>query len=121
MLRQLANNNLITIKPADKGGNIVLLDNEKYINMCNKILKNLDWYRHIPADIVEKYNKEFYLLVDTAYLNNTITKSTWDFIRNNFPCVPTFYALPKIHKDAINLPRRPISGIGAISEMLVSW
>lgn len=46
-----------------------------------------------------------------------ITKSTWDFIRNNFPRVPTFYALSKIYKDAVNLPGGPIiSGIGAIRE-----
>lgn len=42
---QLSSNDQITIKPADKGGNIVILDNEDYTTMCNKILKNQEWYR----------------------------------------------------------------------------
>lgn len=51
-LKSLADNNQITIKPSDKGGNIVLLNNEDYINICKKILNNHDWYRQNPADIV---------------------------------------------------------------------
>lgn len=85
--------------------------------MCYKILENQDWYQRITADIVEKYNREYYSLVDTAYLNGTITKNTWDFIGTNFSIIPTFYALPKIHKDANNPPGRPIVlGRGALSE-----
>lgn len=84
-LKQLSDNHSITIKPADKGGNIVLLDNDKYTLMCYKILKNQDWYRRITGDIIEKYNKEFYPLIDTTFLNGTITKTTWDFIRTKFP------------------------------------
>lgn len=67
-LKLLADNNQITIKPSDKGGNVVILNNEDYINICNKILNNHNWYHHIPADIIEKYNKEFYVLIDTAIL-----------------------------------------------------
>lgn len=104
-LKQLSDNNQITIKPTDKGSNIVLLDNEKYINMCNKILKNQDWYRCIPADIVEKYNKDLYVLVDTAYLNNTITKNQWDFIRNNFPRIPHLLCTPE-KSQRCNKPTR---------------
>lgn len=32
-LKQLSDTNQIVIKPSDKGGNVVLLGNEKYINM----------------------------------------------------------------------------------------
>lgn len=41
----------------------------------------------VPVDSIKKYNKEFYTLIDTAYLNNIINKKTLSFIRNNFPKV----------------------------------
>lgn len=41
-LKQLSSNKMITIKPADNGGNIVLLNNVQYIAICNEILKNQD-------------------------------------------------------------------------------
>lgn len=86
-------------------------------NTCKRILNNHDWYHQIPADIIEKYNKEFYASVDSAFLSNIISKQTWSFIRNNFPKVPTFYIFPKIHKNSINPSGRPIiSGIGSISD-----
>lgn len=85
--------------------------------MCNKILNNLEWYRRIPASIVKRYNDDFYAIIDTAYSNAIITKALWEFIRNNFPRTPVFYALPKVHKNTINPPGRPIiSSVGAISE-----
>lgn len=116
-LKTLSDNNQIIIKAADKGGNIVVLDNEKYVNMYNKIFNNLEWYRRIAANYVKKYNDDFYLLIDTAYSNSIITNQLWEFIWNNFPRIPVFYELPKIHKDANNPPGRPIiSGVGAISE-----
>lgn len=72
VLKQLSDNS-ITIKASDKGGNVVVLDNEKFIDMCNQILKNPNWYRQMPGSIVEKFNRDFYSLVDTAFSNN-ITK-----------------------------------------------
>lgn len=40
-------NHTIKIKSSDKGGNIVIMDNEQYRKMCFKILQNHDWYRQI--------------------------------------------------------------------------
>lgn len=37
-LESLKNNFGITIKASDKGGNVVLMDNELYENMCLKML-----------------------------------------------------------------------------------
>lgn len=85
--------------------------------MCNKIHKNQEWYRWITPEIIEKYNREFYSLVNSAYSNRTINKTTWDFIRTKFHIIPTFYALPKVHKDITKLRGRPIiSGRGAVND-----
>lgn len=39
-LNSLANNKQITIKPSDKGRNVVLLNIDDYLNICKKILNN---------------------------------------------------------------------------------
>lgn len=116
-LKQLSDNSSITIKASDKGGNVVILDNEKYIDMCNQILKNPNWYRRMPGNIVEKFNREFYDLIDNAFSNNMINKQLWNFVRNDFLRVPTFFTLPKVHKNEKKFPLDPLKlEWGAISE-----
>lgn len=39
-LKSLADNSTITIKPSDKGGNVVIMNKENFVDMCNKILNN---------------------------------------------------------------------------------
>lgn len=59
---------------------------------------------------------EFYGLVDEAFYNNIIPKSVWEFIRINNPTIPTFYALPKIHKEGPLRGRPIISGNNSLTE-----
>lgn len=59
-LQSLKNNLDITIKGSDKGGNIVLMDNSKYEDMCLKILNNRTCYRKISASLANKFTQEFY-------------------------------------------------------------
>lgn len=68
-LEQISSSNCITIKPAGKGGTIVILNNEDYTIMFNKILKKQEWYKRITPEIIEKYYREFYSLVNSAYSN----------------------------------------------------
>lgn len=121
ILKTLASNPSITIKPSDKGGNIVILDNDQYIAICNKILSNQQWY-FISSKKTEKFNREFYRLMDESYAANLLTKSEYDFIRTALPRTPTFYALPKLHKDIRKPSGRPIiSGNGSLTEKLSQY
>lgn len=63
-LISLTSQHQLTIKPSDKGGNIVVMNNDQYSTMCMKILSNKDWYKLIPRPLIEKFDKEFYSLVD---------------------------------------------------------
>lgn len=118
-LKSLASNSTITIKPSDKGGNIVILDNDQYVAICNNILSNQQWYCKISSSKIEKFNKEFYKLMDESYVANLLTKSEYDYVRTTLPRIPTFYALPKLHKDMRQPSGMPIIlGNGSITEKL---
>lgn len=85
--------------------------------MCQNILNNIKCYRKISPSLVDKFNKEFFSLVDESLNEGVITRDTWDFIRTRHPHLPMFYALPKVHKDPYDRSGRPIiSGNGCISE-----
>lgn len=49
-LANITRNDEIIIKPSDKGGNVVVMDKTQYIEMCNKILNNQEWYKLVPYD-----------------------------------------------------------------------
>lgn len=62
---------------------------------------------------------KFYALIDGAFSQGTIDQETWEFLWIKYPRIPTFYCLPKVHKDLLMPPGRPIvSGNGAITEIL---
>lgn len=49
-LRNNTQNGQIIVKPADKGGNVVIMDRYHHVNMCDTILNNNEWYQQIPQD-----------------------------------------------------------------------
>ncbi|CAJ0933284.1 unnamed protein product [Ranitomeya imitator] len=49
-LDHLKNNNLIVIKPSDKGGNTVILDHLQYVEMCNALLSDSVSYEILKND-----------------------------------------------------------------------
>lgn len=53
---------------------------------------------------------EFYGLIDETFSDGVITKTIWQYIRNPNPTIPTFYCLPKIHKEGV-LRGRPIVSV----------
>lgn len=59
-LKHLQDNDDTTIKPADKGGNIVIMNKDHYKQMCMKILDNQKCYTKISPILINAYNEEFY-------------------------------------------------------------
>uniref|UniRef100_A0A671PBT2 Uncharacterized protein n=1 Tax=Sinocyclocheilus anshuiensis TaxID=1608454 RepID=A0A671PBT2_9TELE len=91
----------ITIKQADKGGAIVIMDTEDYEAECK---------RQLLDDI-------FYTLLEDAVSSNVIDQLISAFLYVQHPRVPLFYTLPEIHKSLETPVGRPIvSGIGSVTE-----
>lgn len=66
-LRLLCAQHSLTIKQADKGGNIVNMSNMQYKTMCLKILQNEAWYKRIIRNTIDKFYEAFYMLVNDAF------------------------------------------------------
>ena len=54
-LIHLSNDKSITLKPADKGGAIVIKDIEKYEMECLKTLSDPNFYEELPSDPNPEY------------------------------------------------------------------
>ena len=57
-IRELSKNNEITIKPADKGGAVVIQNTRDYIKEANRQLREKDTYVALTKDPTEKFHKE---------------------------------------------------------------
>ena len=118
-LKSLRNNSDIIIKPADKGGAIVIWKKEDYIKEGERQLSNQIHYQRLEDSnrTIKKFIKE--VQEDLAYLltNNFIDEDTHKILFRKTPRISNLYLLPKIHKK--NNPGRPIiNSIGSLTETM---
>lgn len=114
-LKELTENRKITIKPADKGGGIVIMDITAYIQEAHRQLNDTEVYFKLSNDPKSEFEGELLRLVDQAYKNDVIDDKRKDFLIVQNPITLILYLLPKIHKTLINPPGRPIvSGRGSL-------
>ena len=116
-LKDLTNNNLITIKPADKGGAVVIQNTTDYITECNRQLQDTHFYKPIDKDPTTKNNSLIISTLTEGVKNKDIDPELATLLVEKKPTTARFYTVPKIHKS--NNPGRPIiSGNGCPSEKI---
>ncbi|XP_044135914.1 uncharacterized protein LOC122927779 [Bufo gargarizans] len=121
-IRKLQVNSTFVIKEADKGGNVVLWDMDLYIQEATRQLKNGAFYVPLPSDPTVVFKKKLDQLLKSARDMFIITKKEHQFLEVSEPIIPTFYMLPKVHKDLHNPPGRPIvAGIGGLCEQACTY
>ncbi|CAJ0922308.1 unnamed protein product [Ranitomeya imitator] len=108
-LDNLKNNNCITIKPADKGGAIVVMETSFYLSMVHQHLDDRNTYLPVDRDPTGVIFKEIQQKVKAYGEQNVIDSKLSEFLLHLHPVVPIFYALPKIHKHQTRPPGRPIA------------
>ena len=105
-LRELKNNNSIIIKPADKGGAIVVMDRSLYVAEGQRQLHNTSYYRplsnHIYPETVPMINNILQKLLNKGLINDKQFTYLSSTPRDVHP--RQFYLLPKIHKDRNKWP-----------------
>lgn len=77
VLHHLTKNSKIVIKPSDRGGNVVVMNNDDYTSMCLNILENREWYRQISALNINQCNSTFYTMVDRTFHTCAISKNIY--------------------------------------------
>ena len=111
-LRTLQSRRDIVIKPADKGGAIVLWNKELYLQECYRQLNNTNFYRKLNKDNTLTHNNKVKKIVNELIEQQSLPPEAKVLaIPPSELGAPTFYLLPKIHKmktPSDTPPGRPI-------------
>ena len=93
------------IKPADKGGAVVVWKRDLYVQEANRQLSDNRFYQRLDADPIQQDQK---IVKDTikAMIASSELPPTAKHLVVTTPRTSCFYLLPKIHKP--NNPGRPI-------------
>ncbi|CAJ0931098.1 unnamed protein product [Ranitomeya imitator] len=107
-LDSLRKNKSITIKPADKGGAIVVQNTTDYISEIYRQLSDGTTYKQISSDPTSTIKTWISAILHKYQSLKIIDSKTAIFLTNPHPVTPVIYTLPKIHKSLTNPPGRPI-------------
>ena len=121
-LHRLMNNREVTVKRADKGGAIVVMDTTSYIDqMHREHLQDANIYKEVQHSPTRAITRDTNTLIDFLLNRQHIDQMTADFMRPPTKIrTPILYGLPKIHKD--DTPLRPvISGIDSPTDNLSKY
>ena len=105
---ELQNNPHIIIKPADKGGCIVIQNTTDYINEAHRQLSDNRFYQPLSEDPTDAHNQLVSEFIDSLVDRGAITQKVADFLVFAKPRTASIYFLPKIHKSTRPPPGRPI-------------
>ncbi|XP_043919221.1 uncharacterized protein LOC122794660 [Protopterus annectens] len=108
-LCNLQQNENAVIKPADKGGTIVVMDTSWYKKKMTTMLQDeKTYYRVAPIQFNRTIQKVSSLLQDML-TEGQVDLDLYNFFNITKPTVQNTNGLPKIHKDLHNSPLRPIA------------
>ncbi|XP_043932135.1 suppressor of tumorigenicity 7 protein homolog [Protopterus annectens] len=115
-LSSLKRNNDIIIRPADKGGLIVILDRCFYVQSMIDMLST-NAYLSVSVDDVNKSCQLVLNMLKECKTLGLLTDEMYNYLLVEYPRVPCINGLPKIHKHKVLPPFRPIvAGEGWLTE-----
>ncbi|XP_040212329.1 uncharacterized protein LOC120943214 [Rana temporaria] len=115
----LEKRNDIVIRPADKGGGLVVLSKAYYFEEMSRHLSDRSTYSVLRGDPMVMYKNELHSLVEVGKGKGVLTSKEASYLDPFYCRTPIIYFLPKLHKDAERPPGRPIvNGIDSVSSRL---
>jgi hypothetical protein len=99
----------IIIKPADKGGGICILTPEQYTKEAYSQLYNDQHYKELHSDPMNSIQTKIRNTITKHNNSGAIPNKTASLLVQQDPKPARFYLLPKIHKNVIDPPGRPIA------------
>ncbi|XP_064472509.1 uncharacterized protein LOC135386983 [Ornithodoros turicata] len=119
-LCDLQNRSDLVIKKADKGGAIVVMDKNNYVNEGLRQLLCASFYKLLDADPTEQITADVIRSLKALKARKMIDTTLYDYLLPKNPIAGRFYMLPKIHKPGN--PGRPIvSCNGTATENISSF
>ena len=110
---------IVICKP-DKGNCVVVLDKKDYIRKMGTILKNKTKFQPKKSNANLENVKKFQGFLSMLIRKGALGENIYNEIRPTTVVTPTWYGLPKVHKD--NIPLRPIlCSIGSFTNQCASW
>lgn len=105
-LQQLKSNTDIIIKPADKGGNIVIMNKQDYIDEGLRQLNDIKYYKELNQPIYTDNIKYLQSLINALYTDKAISHKQLQYLLPDDASTRPrqFYLLPKIHKNKQSWP-----------------
>ena len=104
-LFSLRQRNDVVVKPADKGGAVVVWTRDLYIQEAERQLSDSAFYQKLDRDLTMDHNNKVAEVVHDAISKRELPPSATNLIVDH-PRTSKFYLLPKIHKPGN--PDRPI-------------
>ncbi|XP_075208070.1 uncharacterized protein LOC142312966 [Anomaloglossus baeobatrachus] len=121
-LATLKSNSNIVIRAADKGGGIVIQNRTDYLKEAHRILSDLIYYEIAKQVEYDEAIATYKILIQKAIENSILNPTEKRFLQVKNPAMAFFYHLPKIHKDVLNPPGRPIiAGIDSLTSNLANY
>ena len=118
-IKTLSSNKNIIIKPADKGGAVVVQDILDYINEGIRQLSDTKFYIETQEDLTHQHTLDINAFLKTMSESKEIDDKCYEYLYVSKERTSLFYMLPKIHKKPKNPPGRPIvSGNGCPTERI---
>lgn len=119
-LDKLKKNSDITIKPADKGGALVIMDTSNYLKEAYNQLDDLNYYRKMDNPIYLTNKTSITNILDQMQHEGFLTTKQVKYLSGPpTPRARLFYTLPKIHKDSSSwfLPGKQPKGRPIVSDI----
>ena len=118
-LKELSKNRNIVIKPADKGGAVVVMNTTDYINEGFRQLSDSKFYIETDTDMTHEHALDINGFIQQLLDDGEIDENCSNYLHIDKERTSLFYMLPKIHKRLTNPPGRPIvSGNGCPTEKI---
>ena len=105
-MEKLAKRKDIFVTNVDKGGALVIMDVEKYINEANRQLSDKSSYKKLQEDPTLQHSNLVNDTMNRFKKGNLLSKKLADGLKSVNAKTPKFYISPKIHKE--NNPGRPV-------------
>ena len=97
-IKTLVDNDKITIKPTDKGGQIVIQDTTDYIKECKRQLGDTTYYKRLYTDPTAELNSIIKSKLEQGIKDGNIFTEEFELLYNRDPRISNFYTPPKIYK-----------------------